>query len=127
MEDFLLIYDGDCAFCTKCVNWGKTNLDPWVNAQPSQALDPKDFGLTAEDFKKSIWLVDTKHPKTTPLAANRAVAKILQNQKNFLWRAVGIILDIWWVRPLASLVYASVAANREKMPGATAECKVPKD
>ena len=125
MENYMLIFDGDCAFCTRCAEWGAANLKPWVATKPSQQVKPEDFGLTAEDFKKSIWLVNTKDPKIAPLAANRAVAKILQNQQNVFWRSFGIILDIWWVRPIASSVYFLVAANREKMPGATDECKIP--
>jgi predicted DCC family thiol-disulfide oxidoreductase YuxK len=109
------------------VDWGKAHLNPWVATKASQQLSPADYGLTPEDFKKSIWLINTKEGAAQPLAANRAVAKILQNQKNILWRSLGIILDIWWIRPIASLVYYAVAANREKMPGATDECKIPKD
>lgn len=127
MADYLLIFDGDCAFCTRCVEWGAKNLKPWVDTKASSQLNPADFGLTQDDFHKSIWLVQTNNPKSTPLGANRAAAKILQQQKNPFWRALGIVLDIWWIRPIARAGYYLVARNRAKMPGGTAACEVPRE
>lgn len=125
MNGSLLIFDGDCAFCTKCVLWGGKRLNPWLETKASQTLNPADFGLTPEDFKKSIWLVNPQNTGQKPLGANRAVAKILQEQHNVLWRALGIVLDIWWIRPIARGTYFLVAKNRGRLPGATAECQLP--
>ena len=124
-SSYTLIYDGDCAFCSRCVDWGERNLKQWPNCKASQVVDPEQYGLTRKQFSESIWLVSDSIPNFKPLPANRAAAKILQDQSNPFWKAAGIVADIIWLRPIARLIYDLVASNRDKMPGATDECKLP--
>jgi predicted DCC family thiol-disulfide oxidoreductase YuxK len=115
-----LIFDGDCAFCTKSVTWGLKNLSAFPNPLPFQDLDPKTYGLTDNDVRKAVWLISG----STVLSGARAVAWILKGQKNTFWRWLGKLIDLRPVRPIAALGYRLVANNRHRLPGATAECKV---
>ena len=116
----LLIYDGDCAFCTRCVTWGVRNLSAFPNPLPFQKVDPATFGLSALDVRKAVWVIAPNQI----LSGARAVAWILKGQAKFRWRLIGRFIDWCPVRPFASLGYRLVAINRHRFPGATTECKM---
>lgn len=116
----LLIFDGDCAFCTKCVLWGTSNLAEFPSAKAFQTINPVDYGLSDADVRKSVWAITDSQV----LSGARAVAWILKIQPNSTWRALGNFIDFCPIRPLAALIYRVVAMNRHRMPGATDNCRV---
>ena len=120
----ILVYDGDCGFCTISVEWARRNL----GARPVawQTLDLDALGLTVEDVTFFAWYVDsdgTRH------AGAQAAARALRNAPagglGLLWHAVGSVLSWWPVRPVAAAVYRLVARNRHRLPGATDACALP--
>ncbi len=115
-----LIYDGDCAFCTRCVVWGAANLSAFPNPVAFQSLQPENYGLTDADVRKAVWVISG----ATVLSGARAVAWILKGQKSVGWRWFGNFIDWCPIRPISSLVYRIVARNRHRMPGASTECKM---
>mgnify|MGYP000558926918 CR=1 FL=1 len=115
-----LIFDGDCAFCSRCVVWGIANLSNFPNPLPFQKLSPGDFGLSDKDVRKAVWLISGN----TVLSGARAVAWILKQQKSRGWQLLGTFIDWCPIRPFSALAYRFVAVNRHRMPGATTECKM---
>ncbi|MFM6980572.1 MAG: thiol-disulfide oxidoreductase DCC family protein [Micrococcales bacterium] len=123
-ENELLIYDSDCAFCQKCVDWGVKKLAYFPKAIGFQAIQPRDYALTEQDVQSSIWLIQESGAK---LSANRAATAILKSQPKYRWRLLGSIADAYWVAPVARRIYFLLAKNRHKMPGATQACELPND
>lgn len=122
MADALLIYDGDCAFCTKCVVWGKKHLKNFPAHVAYQLINPNDYALTQSQVAASIWLVVSNSPA---LPANLAVAAILKDQPNPLWRALGWAMNLIGARQIARWLYFLVAKNRHRMPGSSQACELP--
>lgn len=119
----LLIFDSDCAFCTRCVEWGKAKLRNFPEAQGFQSLDLQNYQLTLDQAQSSIWLI---RPNQKPLPANEAVAAILRGQPQYFWRLLGNLAEAYWVKPFAKALYYSIAKNRHRLPGSTPDCELPK-
>lgn len=120
----LLIFDADCGVCTKLANWGQKNLNYFPTAVGFQHLDYEKYGLTLKEVQSSIWLIEVSGP---PKPANRAVSAILKKQPKYFWRFIGGLLETYWIQPFAKQIYYLVAANRDKLPGATQNCEIKKN
>lgn len=120
MTQTTLIFDGDCAFCTRCAVWGASNLSEFPTAKAFQNISPASYGLNDADVRKSVWIIDGR----VVLSGARAVAWILKAQPKFFWRIVGRFIDWCPIRPISAAAYRLVAINRHRMPGGTANCKV---
>ncbi|MDP3208947.1 MAG: hypothetical protein Q8M65_07345, partial [Rhodoglobus sp.] len=53
----LLIFDGDCAFCTSAVAWLERSLPVFPRTSPWQWLELDDYGLTNADGAHCAWVV----------------------------------------------------------------------
>jgi predicted DCC family thiol-disulfide oxidoreductase YuxK len=119
LKPMTLIYDGDCAFCYRCVQWGARNLKVWPTAVAYQSIDANVYGLNQQQVQRSIWLLPQKLP------ANRAVADILKQQPDVAWRIIGALMDLPLLRVASKAGYYFVARNRHRLPGATEACELP--
>lgn len=124
MDDLLLIFDADCAFCQSCVRWGNRNLRAFPKAAGFQHLDLSLGPVSREQAQTSIWLVSTANSEFEPLPANRAAAFILKLEPNVFWKLFGHFIDIPGLRVISKAVYYFVAKNRAKLPGATESCEL---
>jgi predicted DCC family thiol-disulfide oxidoreductase YuxK len=118
----LLVYDGDCRFCTDSARWFAAHLPlgyPVVAWQDLPALDP--LGLTADEVRDAAWWIDVSG---RPLRGHRAIAAALIACKGW-WAAAGFALRMPPISWLAAGVYALVARNRSRLPG-DAACEVPR-
>jgi predicted DCC family thiol-disulfide oxidoreductase YuxK len=116
----LLIYDGDCAFCQRCVDLG-ARLPAPVRAEPFQLLEFGAFGLTTTQVRAAAWWVAADGSLRR---GHRAVAAVLAAQPGPGWRVVGRLIDhppLSWV---AAGGYALIARFRHRLPGGTAQCRV---
>ena len=118
----LLVYDGDCAFCQRCIDVGTRVLPERFRAEPFQFLPLAELGLTAQQAASRVWWVQ---PSTPPRGGHRAVAALLQVQNRWWWATLGWVIDRPPVSYLAAWIYAVVAQNRHRLPGGTAQCRVP--
>ncbi|MGH8960953.1 MAG: thiol-disulfide oxidoreductase DCC family protein [Jatrophihabitantaceae bacterium] len=116
----VLVYDGDCAFCTRSVR-----LVPWLRANVEvrawQSADLAALGLTAEQAGESVqWVGGDGHIES----GHRAVAALLRVSRPPLpvLGRVTLLPGISWV---AARAYAWVSANRYRLPGGTAACALP--
>lgn len=115
-----LVYDGDCAFCTRCVGWLQRRLPRQPRVIAWQVADLPSLGLTEQQCSEAVQWVDGERRA----AGADGVARVLI-WTGGAWPILGRLLLIPGVRQIARLVYGWVARNRGKMPGGTAACTVP--
>ena len=118
----VLIFDGDCGFCTTTANWiEKRSLTP-VEIQPYQWAKLADFGLTEKEAADKVQLIF----EGKIFAGHHCMAKLLLIQPNILLKFVGAVMVMPGLDPISAKVYEWVAANRHKLPGGTPACKMPR-
>ena len=116
-----LLFDGDCAFCTRCADAARRVLSADCDVVAWQFADLAAFGVTAERARTEVLWVDRDG---TVSGGAPAVARALRAAGRG-WAVLGVVLSTPPVRWLAPPVYRLVAANRHRLPGGTAACRVP--
>ena len=119
----LLIFDGDCGFCTSSANFIVKHSSLGVIAEPWQYLELSDYGITEAQAssKVQLWLDGKIY------AGHVAVAKLLQGEKNSFLKALGKLALVPVFSQLASFLYFLTAKYRHKLPGGTPACKLPRN
>lgn len=116
----LLVFDGDCAFCTRCVRFIERRIARHPRIEPWQRLDLGSLGLSREQCESAVqWIDGDKRD-----SAHVAVARVLLHGGKG-WAILGGALLLPGIRQLAGVVYRWVAKNRHRMPGGTTECSLP--
>ena len=116
----LLIFDGDCAFCTSSVRFIERRIRRHPRIQPWQRSDLAGLGLTQEQCESAVQLIENGRVTS----AHVAVARLLIYGKRG-WAVLGYLLLAPGIKQIAGVVYRWVAKNRDRMPGGTAECALP--
>jgi predicted DCC family thiol-disulfide oxidoreductase YuxK len=119
----VLVFDGDCAFCSTSATFVVRRLrrSPADYAvQPWQRLDVAAFGLTPADCTESLRWVDAGGRTH---AAQDAVARMLLASRAWA-RPVGALLLVPGIRQVAGVAYRWVARNRHRLPGGTPACAI---
>jgi predicted DCC family thiol-disulfide oxidoreductase YuxK len=119
----LLVYDGDCGFCTASAEWIRAR---WPGPEvarlvPSQRLglaDRQRLGLSPDDLSRAAWWVDGSRTWRGHLAIGRALIAAGGG-----WSLLGRAMFVPPVRQLAALGYQVVARNRHRLPGGTPACR----
>ena len=118
----VLIFDGDCGFCTTCarllqrwvIKGGSTRIAPW------QRLNLDELHLNAEQCAAAVqWVGADGHV----VSGHAAIAATL-GTGHLVWRPVGALLVAPGFSWLASRLYSWVAAHRDALPGGTPACRV---
>lgn len=118
----VVVYDGDCAFCTSSARrlrgWSRGRLDvvAW------QEADLRSLGLTAEKCAAAVQFLSPQGYDS----GGRAIASALRRCRE-PYRSAGRLLDWAPLRPGVEWAYQQVAANRHRLPGATAACRLDDD
>jgi predicted DCC family thiol-disulfide oxidoreductase YuxK len=121
----LLVYDADCGFCTRAVQWAVRVVEPAVRPVPSYALDLAAHGLTQERVDREMVLLPPYGASRGGAMAAAGVLRRARGRHAVAWRALGRVLAVPPVRWAAALVYRTVAHNRHRLPGATDACRLP--
>jgi predicted DCC family thiol-disulfide oxidoreductase YuxK len=117
----VLIYDGDCGFCTETAAWCRARLARPVDVQPWQALDLAALGLTERDVTTAAYWIDAEgRAHRGHAAAGRALRAMRRP-----WPVVGALLLTPPFSLGARALYALVARNRHRLPGSTDACRLP--
>jgi predicted DCC family thiol-disulfide oxidoreductase YuxK len=118
----VLIFDGECGFCTWTARWAERRLPPGARTEPWQRIpDLAAYGLTVEQVKEAAYWIDR---------AGRAhrghlgVAEALREMGPG-WRVASTLMTIPPVSWLGALVYEVVSRNRSHLPGTTPACHLP--
>jgi predicted DCC family thiol-disulfide oxidoreductase YuxK len=114
----ILVFDGDCGFCTASADFARRWVRPRARIAPWQRLDLAALGLTEADCTAAVQWVDAKGDIRSGAGAVAATLRAGRPP----WPVLGRLIDAPVLRPLASRVYALVAANRGRLPGSTPAC-----
>jgi predicted DCC family thiol-disulfide oxidoreductase YuxK len=117
----ILVFDGDCGFCTTTANWIKKNSKIGLEIAPYQWTDLNQYGLTAEEAAAKVQLV----VGDKVFAGHYCMAKLLLIQPNVLLKGLGALMVAPFLNPISAKAYEWIAANRQKLPGGTPACKMP--
>lgn len=116
----LLVFDGDCGFCTSAARAGQRWLK-LEHVEPWQFLDLDAVGVTEAECQDAVQWVAADG---STASAEQAVIAALRHAGG-LWGALGTVMGLPGIRWLAALTYRLIARNRYRMPGGTAACKLP--
>ncbi|MEW1626874.1 DCC1-like thiol-disulfide oxidoreductase family protein [Streptomyces sp. NPDC089173] len=119
----VLVYDGDCAFCTSSVNVLTRRVRPRCTVTPWQFADLDALGITRQRAEREVLWVSLPG---TVYGGAQAVAKLLLSAGGG-WAWLGGLLTLPPVRWIAHGVYRFVAANRTRLPGGSPACALPAD
>ncbi|MBP0448507.1 DUF393 domain-containing protein [Kitasatospora sp. RG8] len=134
VKDPVLVFDGDCAFCTTCAGWAERYLRQTLasggwEAVPFQFADLAELDARAGGHGEVSWeRAEREVLWVTPAGrvhgGAQAVARLLMRTGG-AWGYLGGVLALAPVRPLAGVVYRWVSRNRHRMPGGTPACSLP--
>ncbi|MFJ6851408.1 thiol-disulfide oxidoreductase DCC family protein [Streptomyces sp. NPDC091271] len=117
----VLVYDGDCAFCTTSVNYLMRRLRPKCAVTPWQFTDLDALGTTRRRAQHELLYAS---PTGTVYGGAQAVAKLLLCAGGF-WAWPGGLLTLPPVRWVAHGIYRLIATHRDRMPGGSPACAMP--
>ena len=123
-ESWVLIYDGDCQFCQLSLDFGIKNLRVFPQYVAFQKIDPKTFGLTAQQVRSQIWLAQRIPASAPALGGHLAAGAILKLQSSRTLRLLGWLASTRPTSWAANLLYKLIAANRHRLPGGSRACKI---
>ena len=122
LEHPVLIFDADCAFCTRCVDVIKHRLHTSAEITAYQFADLDSYGTTEERAAHELlWVARDGRVD----GGAQAVASLLVDGGGF-YAVLGALLRTPPIRWVAAGVYRLIANNRQRMPGGTAACALPK-
>lgn len=116
----LLLFDGDCGFCTSASAVAERLARGRVDVVPWQSADLDAVGLTPQECDAALQWVDERGPR----AGAQAVAALLVARGGPL-ALPGRVLQLPGVRRVAAAVYEAVSRNRQRLPGGTPACRRP--
>jgi uncharacterized protein YbjT (DUF2867 family)/predicted DCC family thiol-disulfide oxidoreductase YuxK len=119
----VLVFDGDCGFCTTAAYWAQKRFHNGERAEAWQMLGDhvlESFGLSVNDVQQAAWWVDADGTRER---GHRAAGRALQADGG--WRRV---LGWFVLSPptswLAASVYRVVVRWRYRLPGGTPACRL---
>src|SRR3954447_18053514 len=103
----VLVYDGDCRFCTTAVEWLRRRFEPAAGEVPWQSADIAQLGLTEAQCREAVqWSAGG----VTASGADAVVAW-LGTARRHAWFVRLLRLEL----PLGRLLYPIVARNRGRL------------
>jgi len=118
----LLIYYGDCSFCTSSANWVAARWAGGARAVAWQTLAADELAaraLTADDVRSAAWWIDEKGRRSR---GHLAIAHALAAGTGWP-AAVGRVLLLPPFRWIAAGLYPLIARWRYRLPGGTPACR----
>lgn len=116
----VLVYDGDCGFCTSSVGVAR-RLPSDAAIVAWQHADLAGLGLTAQQANQSVQWVGTDGDVRS---GHEAVAALL-SRCGAPWSWLGQAMLLPGLSWLAARTYHLVSANRHRLPGGTPACALP--
>ncbi|MQY09757.1 thiol-disulfide oxidoreductase DCC family protein [Actinomadura macrotermitis] len=117
----VLVYDGDCGFCTTSVRFLERRVPTSAEVVAYQFADLDALGVTAERAGYEVlWVARDGRVS----GGAEAIGRLLTDAGG-LWRVPGVLMRVAPVSWVAHAVYRLVANNRQRMPGGTAACALP--
>ncbi len=116
----LLVFDGDCAFCSTSVRTATRWIGRMPAASPYQFTDLDALGLTAAQCELAVKYVDRDRRVHS---GEDAVSKLLVDAGKGWW-LLGSIMRVPGIHWFSGVAYRWVARNRHRLPGGTPACSL---
>jgi predicted DCC family thiol-disulfide oxidoreductase YuxK len=113
----VLVYDGDCAFCTTCARVLE-RIGPGGEIVAWQLTDLAELGITEEQAADAVQWVQVDG---VVRSGHEAIAATLSTAGP-VWRVAGRLLLLPGISWMAAKAYRLVADNRYRLPGGTPAC-----
>jgi predicted DCC family thiol-disulfide oxidoreductase YuxK len=113
----VLVYDGDCGFCTTCARFLE-RIGPDAEIVAWQLTDLAALGVTEEQAADAVQWVAVDG---TVRSGHEAIAAVL-GAAGWIWRIAGRLIVLPGVSWLAARAYRLTADNRYRLPGGTPAC-----
>lgn len=120
----VLIYDGDCAVCSRVAEWARDRLRPGMSVVPSGTVSDAELsrlGLCRADVDTAVYWVDGNG---RTWRGNLAAARLLQAVGG-AWAVAGHLLAVPPLRWIGRVVYPVLARYRHQLPGSSTACHAP--
>jgi predicted DCC family thiol-disulfide oxidoreductase YuxK len=114
----LLIYEGDCGFCNRCVRFISRRLPSRAQIKPWQRVDLDALGITRARARHEVLWVE---PGGRVYGGAQAIAALLLDCGG-LWAVLGAMLRVPPFRWLGHGLYRLVANNRTRLPDGGPAC-----
>jgi predicted DCC family thiol-disulfide oxidoreductase YuxK len=121
MAESILVFDGDCAFCTSCVRFIERRMKRHPKIVAWQLSDLAALGLTQAECEEAVQWIDADGKRAS---AQHAVGQTLVYAGKG-WMVLGRIALLPGISHVAGVIYRLIARNRHRMPGGTPECSLP--
>jgi predicted DCC family thiol-disulfide oxidoreductase YuxK len=118
----VLLFDGDCGFCSLCANWIDDHIPTPITVRPWQWTQLEPLQVEVAEVDEAVVLVDVTLRHT---AGPDAIARLLWSSTSGFWRTCGRVLGLRPVLAMARPIYRWIARNRHRMPGGTPQCSLP--
>jgi len=115
----VLVFDGDCAFCTTSVRLLE-RIGPEAEMAAWQLTDLAELGLTEEQASAAVQWIEIDG---TVRSGHEAIAAALSTAGG-VWTLAGRTLLSPRLAPLAARTYRLIANNRHRLPGGTPACAI---
>ncbi|MXW98836.1 MAG: DUF393 domain-containing protein [Acidimicrobiaceae bacterium] len=112
----LLVYDGQCGFCTRSARWIQARLPTEARVEPWQSLELDELGLTRPDVETAVWWIDDHGHATRRSRGAEAIGRSLVAAGG-VWAVAGLLIIHPPLRWLARPAYSLIAANRHRLSG----------
>lgn len=116
----VLLFDGDCGFCSASIDWLRARRLLGYPARPWQRVPAGQLPVGRERLDNEVVLIRPGHP---PVGGADALAAAVGAAPSRL-RVVGAVVGRAPARHVARAVYRIIARNRHRMPGGTAACRL---
>jgi predicted DCC family thiol-disulfide oxidoreductase YuxK len=113
----VLLYDGDCAFCTSCVRVLE-RIGPDAEILAWQNTDLAKLGITEGQATDAVQWIQIDG---TVRSGHEAIAATL-NTAGRIWKITGRMILLPGISWMAAKIYRLVADNRYRLPGSTPAC-----
>lgn len=115
----VLVFDGDCAFCTSSAHLLE-RIGPEAEIVAWQLADLDELGVTAAQATEAVQWVEVDG---TVRSGHEAIAAVLRTA-GWPWRLAGRVLLLPGISTLAAATYRLIARNRHRLPGGTPACEI---
>jgi predicted DCC family thiol-disulfide oxidoreductase YuxK len=116
----VLLYDGDCGFCTSSARWiGRRKVDATIVAW--QFADLKRYGITAQQASSAVQWVAADGRVSQ---GHEAIARAL-GRGGLALRILGKLLVLPGISAVSRVGYQLISKYRYRLPGGTAACVAP--
>ncbi|MEN9645757.1 MAG: hypothetical protein RL238_2426 [Actinomycetota bacterium] len=114
----LLVFDGDCAFCSSSVRFGQRWIGRMPQVSPYQFTDLAVLDLTAAQCEAAVqYVARDRHV----YSGEDAVSMLLLGAGRGWW-LLGAVMRVPGIHWLSGVAYRWVAKNRHRLPGGTPAC-----